>query len=41
MTIAEIEQAIAQLSPQEFKRLREWFEEYTKPGYGMSKSSAT
>ncbi len=28
MTIAEIEQAIAQLSPQEFKRLREWFEEY-------------
>ena len=28
MSITEIEQAIAQLSPQGFKRLREWFEEF-------------
>ena len=27
MSIAEIEQAIIQLPPQDFKRLREWFEE--------------
>ena len=28
MTITEIEQAITQLSPQDFGRLREWFEEF-------------
>ena len=28
MTITEIEQAITQLSPQDFSRLREWFEEF-------------
>lgn len=28
MTVAEIEQAIAQLSPKDFERLREWFEEF-------------
>ncbi len=28
MTIAEIEQAITQLSPKDFDRLREWFEEF-------------
>ena len=28
MTITEIEQAITQLSPQEYNRFREWFEEF-------------
>ncbi len=28
MTISEIEQAITQLSPQDYIRLREWFEEF-------------
>ena len=28
MSIAEIEQAIIQLSPEELERFREWFEEY-------------
>ncbi len=28
MTITEIEQAITQLSPQDYIRLREWFEEF-------------
>jgi len=28
MTITELEQAITQLSPQDFSRLREWFEEF-------------
>lgn len=28
MTITEIEQAITQLSPQDYSRLREWFEEF-------------
>ncbi len=27
MSITEIEQAITQLSPQDFKQLREWFDE--------------
>ncbi len=28
MSITEIEQAITQLSPQDYSRLREWFEEF-------------
>ncbi len=28
MTVVEIERAITQLSPQDFTRLREWFEEF-------------
>ena len=28
MTIAELEQAVTQLSEEEFARFREWFEEY-------------
>ena len=28
MTLTEIEQAIAELSPQDYNRFREWFEEY-------------
>ena len=28
MSITEIEQAITQLSPQDYNRLREWFEEF-------------
>lgn len=28
MTITEIEQAITQLSPHDYNRLREWFEEF-------------
>ena len=28
MTVTEIEKAIAQLSPQDYSRLREWFEEF-------------
>ncbi len=28
MSITEIEQAITELSPEEFARFREWFEEY-------------
>jgi hypothetical protein len=28
MSIAEIEQAIAELSPEELARFREWFDEY-------------
>ena len=34
MSITEIEQAITQLSPQDYSRLREWFDEFDAQEWG-------